>query len=329
MSAVKIDKSWVAGFATVAVLFAGGCTATAQPSSGSASDPEQVPSAIVQVPGEQTVGEAVVDSTTADGALAGLAALPIRERAAKNGYDRSQFGQAWTDNVTIAGGHNGCDTRNDILKRDLVYITTDPMSRDCTVLSGTLDDVYTGKTIRFVRGVETSSAVQIDHVVALSDAWQKGAQELDEATRRNLANDPRNLQAVDGPTNQGKSDADASAWLPPNLAYRCTYVTRQIEVKAAYRLWVTQSEHDAMARELASCGATGSASPAPEPEPVPVPAPAPAPADVSPAGAGAPSGDVFYANCKAARAAGAAPLHRGQPGYRAAMDGDGDGVACE
>ncbi|MFM1722568.1 DUF1524 domain-containing protein [Rhodococcus sp. PAM 2766] len=327
MSAVKIDKSWVAGFATVAVLFAGGCTATAQPSSGSASDPEQVPSTTVQVPGEQTVGEAVVDPTTADGALAGLAALPIRERAAKNGYDRSQFGQAWTDNVTIAGGHNGCDTRNDILKRDLVYITTDPMSRDCTVLSGTLDDVYTGKTIRFVRGVETSSAVQIDHVVALSDAWQKGAQELDEATRRNLANDPRNLQAVDGPTNQGKSDADASAWLPPNLAYRCTYVTRQIEVKAAYRLWVTQSEHDAMARELASCGATGSASPAPEP--VPVPAPAPAPADVSPAGAGVPSGDVFYANCKAARAAGAAPLHRGQPGYRAAMDGDGDGVACE
>ncbi|MFC9517900.1 DUF1524 domain-containing protein [Nocardiaceae bacterium NPDC056970] len=317
MSAVKIDKSWVAGFATVAVLFAGGCTAAAQPSSGSSSDP-------AQVVGEQTVGETVLDPVAADGALAGLAALPIRERAPKNGYDRSLFGQAWTDNVTIAGGHNGCDTRNDILQRDLVYITTDPMSRDCTVLSGTLDDVYTGKTIRFVRGVETSSAVQIDHVVALSDAWQKGAQQLDEDTRRNLANDPRNLQAVDGPTNQGKSDADAAAWLPPNLAYRCTYVTRQIEVKAAYRLWVTQAEHDAMARELASCGATGSAAPAP----APVPAPAPAPADVSPAGAGA-SGDVFYANCKAARTAGAAPLHRGQPGYRAAMDSDGDGVACE
>ncbi|MCA1005082.1 DUF1524 domain-containing protein [Rhodococcus hoagii] len=312
MSAVKIDKSWVAGFATVAVLFAGGCTAAAQPSSGSSSDP-------AQVVGEQTVGETVLDPVAADGALAGLAALPIRERAPKNGYDRSLFGQAWTDNVTIAGGHNGCDTRNDILQRDLVYITTDPMSRDCTVLSGTLDDVYTGKTIRFVRGVETSSAVQIDHVVALSDAWQKGAQQLDEATRRNLANDPRNLQAVDGPTNQGKSDADASAWLPPNLAYRCTYVTRQIEVKAAYRLWVTQAEHDAMARELSSCGATGSA---------PAPAPAPAPADVSPAGAEA-SGEVFYANCKAARTAGAAPLHRGQPGYRAAMDSDGDGVACE
>ncbi|MFX1785612.1 deoxyribonuclease [Prescottella equi] len=321
MSAVKIDKSWVAGFATVAVLFAGGCTAIAQPSSGSATDAEPGSSATAQVTGEQTVGEPAVDPVVADGALAGLAALPIRERAPKNGYDRSQFGQAWTDNVTIEGGHNGCDTRNDILKRDLIYITTDPMSRDCTVLSGTLDDVYTGKTIRFVRGVETSSAVQIDHVVALSDAWQKGAQQLDEATRRNLANDPRNLQAVDGPTNQGKSDADASAWLPPNLAYRCTYVTRQIEVKAAYGLWVTQAEHDAMARELSSCGATESADPAP--------IPVPEPADVSPAGAGMPSGDVYYANCKAARIAGAAPLHRGQPGYRAAMDSDGDGVACE
>ncbi len=205
MSAVKIDKSWVAGFATVAVLFAGGCTAIAQPSSESATDPEPGPSGTTQVTGEQTVGEPAVDPVVADGALAGLAALPIRERAPKNGYDRSQFGQAWTDNVTIEGGHNGCDTRNDILKRDLIYITTDPMSRDCTVLSGTLDDVYTGKTIRFVRGVETSSAVQIDHVVALSDAWQKGAQQLDEATRRNLANDPRNLQAVDGPTNQGRA----------------------------------------------------------------------------------------------------------------------------
>lgn len=316
MSAVKIDKSWVAGFATVAVLFTGGCTVAAQSPEG--AGPEQVP-VTEQVGGEQTAGEAAVDPVVADGALAQLAALPIRERAPKNGYDRSQFGQAWTDNVTIEGGHNGCDTRNDILKRDLVYITTDPMSRDCTVLSGTLDDAYTGKTIRFVRGVDTSSAVQIDHVVALSDAWQKGAQQLDDATRRNLANDPRNLQAVDGPANQGKSDSDASEWLPPNLAYRCTYVTRQIEVKAAYGLWVTQSEHDAMARELANCGAPGSAAPGTESAPV----------DVAPAGAVPPSGDVHYANCKEARAAGAAPLHRGEPGYRAAMDSDGDGVACE
>ncbi|WP_411742485.1 HNH endonuclease family protein, partial [Rhodococcus sp. IEGM 1241] len=91
------------------------------------------------------------------------------------------------------------------------------------------------------------------HVVALSDAWQKGAQQLDTQTRTNLANDPRNLRAVDGPTNQKKSDSDAASWLPPNKAYRCQYVTAQVEVKAAYGLWVTQAEHDTIADILATC----------------------------------------------------------------------------
>jgi Protein of unknown function (DUF1524) len=90
-------------------------------------------------------------------------------------------------------------------------------------------------------------------VVALSDAWQKGAQRLDEPTRRDFANDPRNLLAVDGPTNQQKSDGDAATWLPPVKSYRCTYVSKQVEVKAAYRLWVTQAEKDAIARVLSSC----------------------------------------------------------------------------
>ncbi|MFD6062383.1 HNH endonuclease family protein [Rhodococcus wratislaviensis] len=91
------------------------------------------------------------------------------------------------------------------------------------------------------------------HVVALSDAWQKGAQQLSPEQRRDLANDPRNLQAVDGPTNSQKSDSDAASWLPPNKAYRCTYVSRQIDVKALYRLWVTQAEKDAMSQVLHSC----------------------------------------------------------------------------
>lgn len=186
-------------------------------------------------------------------ALATLATLPVKGRAPKTGYDRALFGSAWTDDVTVALGRNGCDTRNDILKRDLIDISLVPATRDCTVRTGTLNDVYTGRTIFFRRGTDTSAAVQIDHVVALSDAWQKGARQLDEQTRRNLANDPRNLQAVDGPTNQGKGDADAATWLPPNRAYRCTYVSRQIEVKAAYGLWVTPEEHDAMTRVLSDC----------------------------------------------------------------------------
>ena len=186
-------------------------------------------------------------------ALEALAALPVRPAESQSGYDRSLFGSAWTDEVTVDLGRNGCDTRNDILQRDLVDVSFEPGKKQCTVTAGTLEDPYTGKTISFRRGVETSAAVQIDHVVALSDAWKKGARHLDDQQKRNLANDPRNLIAVDGPTNQGKGDSDASEWLPPNTAFHCEYVVRQIEVKTAYELWVTQAEHDAMSRILSSC----------------------------------------------------------------------------
>ncbi|TQF73694.1 HNH endonuclease [Rhodococcus spelaei] len=194
-------------------------------------------------------GPAVEQSAT----LALLDTLAVKGRAPKTGYSRDEFGQAWSDDVAVAGGHNGCDTRNDILDRDLTDKTYKEGKKQCIVLTGTLNDPYTGKRIQFTRGQDTSTAVQIDHVVALSDAWQKGAQQLDVDTRRNLANDPRNLLAVDGPTNQQKSDGDAATWLPPNKSYRCTYVAKQVEVKAAYKLWVTQAEKDAIARELGSC----------------------------------------------------------------------------
>ncbi|MFP5312479.1 MAG: HNH endonuclease family protein, partial [Actinomycetes bacterium] len=176
-----------------------------------------------------------------------LATLPIKGRAPKTGYDRAQFGQAWAD-----VDRNGCDTRNDILKRDLTGLTY-TNSVPCKVQSGTLADPYTGTTISFVRGSGTSSAVQIDHVVALSDAWQKGAQQLTAEQRMAFANDPLNLQATDGPTNIKKGDGDAATWLPPNKGFRCEYVARQISVKATYGLWVTQAEHDAMARILGDC----------------------------------------------------------------------------
>jgi len=101
--------------------------------------------------------------------------------------------------------------------------------------------------------VKTSNAVQIDHVVPVSDAWQKGAQQLSSQTRYNFYNDPLNLLAVDGPSNESKSDSDAASWLPPNKSFRCSYVARQIAVKYKYHLWVTQAEHDAMASVLGTC----------------------------------------------------------------------------
>ncbi|AKE91532.1 MULTISPECIES: HNH endonuclease family protein [Rhodococcus] len=205
-------------------------------------------------PGGSTSAPAPAPSSAAAAeAVELLKSLAVREPDPSGGYDRALFGPAWTDDVTVAGGRNGCDTRNDVLKRDLVNIKLAPVTKECTVEAGTLYDPYTGREIYFRRGVDTSSAVQIDHVVALSDAWQKGARLLDAQARKNLANDPRNLQAVDGPTNQGKGDKDAAQWLPPNSEYRCTYVSRQIEVKAEYGLWITPDERDAMAGVLATC----------------------------------------------------------------------------
>ncbi len=174
-----------------------------------------------------------------------LSRLEIKGRAAKTGYSRSEFGDGW---ATVAG----CDMRNIILKRTLTDVSLG--ADNCVVLSGTLQDTYTSKTIQFVRGSSTSDDVQIDHVVALSDAWQKGAQGLSLETRVQFANDPLNLLAVDGQANQDKGDSDAASWLPPNKAYRCLYVARQVAVKSKYGLWVTEAEHAAIKRILNGCG---------------------------------------------------------------------------
>lgn len=172
-----------------------------------------------------------------------LSTLEIKGRAPKTGYTRAQFGDGWETKA-------GCDTRNIILHRDLTGVA---VNTKCQVVSGVLNDPYTGKVITFARGETSSQAVQIDHVVALSDAWQKGAQQLSFATRQALANDPLELIAVDGPANQQKGDGDAATWLPSNKPFRCQYVARQIAVKKKYTLWVTQAEKDAMLRVLAAC----------------------------------------------------------------------------
>ena len=176
-------------------------------------------------------------------ALALLATLPVKGRAPMTGYRRSLYGEAWAD---VDG--NGCRTRDDMLTRDL----TDRGYRDrCVVVAGTLLDPYTHRVIGFRKA--DASVVQIDHVVALADAWQKGAQQWTPATRLAFANDPLELLAVSGSANQAKRDADAASWLPPYKPFRCAFVTRQVQVKAKYGLWVTAAERAAMARVLAGC----------------------------------------------------------------------------
>ena len=273
--------------------------------------------------------DAAIDAAPPASALAALAAVEVKGRAPRTGYDRDLFGAGWVD-----VDRNGCDTRNDVLARDLTDETFKPGTRDCVVASGTLADPYSGRTILFQRGQDTSDDVQIDHVVALSDAWQKGAQALDASRRTAFANDPLNLLAVDGPLNQQKSDGDAATWLPPNRSYWCDYVARQVAVKVRYDLWATRAERNAIATVLVGCPeeplpdgvvATTGGDPAPTSTtsaPVPTTPPAPVPSS-------APSPAAPFENCAAARAAGAAPVHRGEPGYGPHLDGNNDGVGCE
>ena len=251
-------------------------------SAESASDPKTV-----TVPAEDA-SVAILDSSTTDQttAFALLATVPVKGPAPMTGYVRTaMFGAAWLDE-----DRNGCDTRNDMLSRDLTAIVK---SGSCRVLSGRLVSPYTGGVIDFVRGNRTSTAVQIDHVVSLGDAWRTGAQQLTGAQRVALANDPINLFAVDARSNAQKRDGDTATWLPASKPFRCTYVSHQVSVKATYGLWVTQAEHDAMARVLSDCASmpavTSPFVPTSVPQPVVVVTPAPAASPVKVAPAPAPS----------------------------------------
>jgi hypothetical protein len=182
-----------------------------------------------------------VADVSAQEAAQKLESLEVKGRAPKTGYTREAFGGGWKS-------VQGCSTRNIILYRDLSDVTLDGA---CDVRSGSLNDPYTGEVILFDQA--RSSEVQIDHVVALSDAWQKGAQLLTAERREQLANDPLELLAVSGKENQAKGDGDAATWLPKNRAFRCEYIERQIEIKVKYELWVTAAEKEAMAKVLAGC----------------------------------------------------------------------------
>ncbi|WP_447925149.1 HNH endonuclease family protein [Georgenia muralis] len=183
-------------------------------------------------------------------ALDAVALLLVSGRAPMTGYDRDLFAYREVDH-----DRNGCDVRNDVLRRDLSEFEIRASSNGCTVERGILTDPYTGADVDFIRGAGSSSDVQIDHVVALGNAWAMGAQQWDEPTRHRFGNDPLNLLAVDGEINQEKGAGDLATWLPPNVAFRCEYTARQVTVKLEYGLRVTVAERDAMERVLRSCPA--------------------------------------------------------------------------
>ncbi|GAA3034477.1 HNH endonuclease family protein [Gordonia defluvii] len=230
------------------------CAAAPMPGNSAAANESSVPP--VSSPGPASLADSVPVgrpapnvSAMAAAALAELGRLPVKGSAPMTGYRRSAFGRAWSDDVSVDKGRNGCRTRDDVLQRDLTDIE---MRGRCTVLSGWLDDPYTAQRLRFERGVDVKR-IQIDHVVALADAWRTGAQQHSPQRRVEFANDLRNLQATAGWANQQKGSSNAASWLPPNRSFRCTYVARQIQVKRAYDLWVVPPERDAMRRVLTKC----------------------------------------------------------------------------
>lgn len=177
-------------------------------------------------------------------ALAVLNQLEVKGRAPKTGYSRAVFTH-WSDL-----NRDGCDSRNEILKRDLTQIVFKTGTRDCKVISGQLLDPLSGKTLIFS---SSKSTVDIDHLVSLSNAWQTGAAYFDKKTRESLANDPLNLLAVNAKLNRQKGDGDAATWLPPLKSFRCKYVAIQVAVKAKYLLWVTSAEREAIIKVLDNC----------------------------------------------------------------------------
>lgn len=187
--------------------------------------------------------------------LAGIAVVPARIH--RFDYRRAAFGDAWTDDNDAPGGHNGCDTRDDILNRDLLDKTYVAIKR-CpdAVAGGTLRDPYTNATIMFQRGARVGASVQIDHIVPLALAWDMGAYDWPLPKRVRFANDPANLLAVDGQANQDKGDSQPALWMPPNTAFWCQYGMQFIEVLRGYQLPVDEASAEILRNAAGSCPAT-------------------------------------------------------------------------
>lgn len=315
--------------------------------------------AAVAFAGAPAADGASITKTTASSktALSVLGKLTVKGKASHSGYTRTKFGPAWKD-----VNKDGCDTRNDVLRRDLTNVVVKAGTNGCVVVSGKLKDPYTGKTISFVRGPQ-SSKVQIDHVVPLKAAWLTGAQKWSKVKRTQFANDPLNLLAVDGKANASKGAGDAATWLPKNKSFRCAYVARQVAVKSKYKLWVTKAEKSAIERVLSKCKktkivksdatpkpskktpTTKTTAPKPTPKPTSTPTVTPTPKPTStptvkptppptvtptPTPTPTPTGTApRFSTCKDAKKAGYGPFYRGSIEYTWYRDSDGDGVVCE
>jgi len=232
---------------TVAALVIGavltGCDADelptlGQPASGASTAP--------------TTGGGAQTAQAVARARADLAAIPVRTIPGKDpSYERELFGDPWSDaGVGVAAARNGCDTRNDILKRDgrPGTVRFKAGTRDCKVIAGTWSSPYTGATLTMPRQLD------IDHIVPLARAWASGAKSWPAQRRLNFANDPDNLQAVDRSSNRSKSDLGPSAWRP-RKPYQCAYAIAYLRPVKKYQLPLSKADVAALRDMLATCPA--------------------------------------------------------------------------
>lgn len=209
----------------------------AQPSNVASLTPSQVPTTEpVPITTPEVVAPSRAPTLVPSDALAVAQTLQERGRSADTNYSREAFGSAWKD-----VDRNGCDTRNDILQRDFTTVVFKAGTSDCKVIGGTWTDPYSNESYTFA---EAPSGAQIDHVVALKNAWQMGADLWGDQMRVEFANDPLNLRVTIASLNQQKSDSNAASWLPPYKPGRCAFIATQVAVKAKYQLYVTQAEKD-------------------------------------------------------------------------------------
>ena len=236
-------RNTLIGMAVVVAALVTGCAFGSEPSEAPAVPSDNV--IVSPIPTATLTSESAGPPADAasDSALAAVDELVVQGRGPKTGYDRDLFGTSWIDT-----DGDGCDTRNQLLRQQLTELT---IGNDCRVLAGILVDPFTGRSIRFEYG--GTSEVDVDHIVSLSDAWQKGASRWTTEQRIVFANDPLNLQPTDAAANRQKGDGDTATWLPPNTSYRCTYVVRQVAVKTKYEISITPAERDAMVRVLSEC----------------------------------------------------------------------------
>ncbi|MBT1620576.1 DUF1524 domain-containing protein [Curtobacterium flaccumfaciens pv. poinsettiae] len=215
--------------------------------------PELAASGIVPPSTAGPFTSSTVATTPAAEALRDLRALPVSDAYVPARYDRDAFGPAWADT-----DHNGCDTRNDVLRRDLTAVVVKPGTNGCVVLSGTLHDPYTGRTIAFHRGPTSSLAVQVDHRFPLSLAWRHGAASWTPEQREAFANDQAtNLVAVDGPANEEKSDSGPAEWMPANTGDACNYAASFVTVATKWHLSIATDDKHALDRTLTGCTSKG------------------------------------------------------------------------